>query len=134
VVKAIEGGGYDFIVVNFANPDVVGHTGKLEATIKAVEIVDEGLGAIVRALEAAKGAIVVTASHGNCEQMTDELGKPHTAHTTNPVPFYVADFGGTRRSLRGEGVLADVAPTVLELLGLPKPAAMTGTSLLLPIS
>ena len=133
VVDSIEGGEHDFILVNFANPDMVGHTGKLDAAIKAIEAVDEALGAIVEALKKAGGAIVVTSDHGNCEQMLDSSGKPHTAHTTNPVPLYLADFapdGDKAMTLRDGGRICDVAPTLLELLGLPKPAAMTGLSLL----
>ena len=107
---------------------MVGHTGKLDAAIKAVETVDAGLGQIVDAIRKAGGALLVTADHGNCEMMRDpETGGPHTAHTTNPVPVVLV--GGNDVSL-AEGRLADIAPTLLELMGLPKPAEMTGTSLL----
>jgi 2,3-bisphosphoglycerate-independent phosphoglycerate mutase len=133
VVSAIKNGTYDFILVNFANPDMVGHTGNLEAAIKAVEVVDDGIGAIVAALREAGGALLLTSDHGNCEQMKDEKGQPHTAHTQNPVPLYYASFapGGREGGLRSGGRICDVAPTMLEILGLPKPDAMTGESLLL---
>jgi 2,3-bisphosphoglycerate-independent phosphoglycerate mutase len=129
-VAAIGSGKYDLIVLNFANPDMVGHTGKLDAAVKAVETVDAGLGRIVEAVMKAGGALLVTADHGNCELMRDpETGGPHTAHTTNPVPVVL--LGGGDASL-SEGRLADIAPTLLELMGVPKPAEMTGISLLRP--
>ena len=132
VSEAVASGRYDFILVNFANPDMVGHTGFLDAAIRAVEAVDAGLGQIVEAVRAAGGALLVTADHGNCEQMVDDEGRPHTAHTTNPCPLYFADFrpGAARRELRSGGRICDVAPTLLELLGLTPPAVMTGRSLL----
>lgn len=127
-VEAIGTGGYDLIVLNFANPDMVGHTGVLAAAVKAVETVDAGLGAIAEAVERQGGALLVTADHGNCELMLDpETGKPHTAHTTNPVPLML--IGGQGKGL-AEGRLADVAPTLLALMGLTQPAEMTGQSLL----
>jgi 2,3-bisphosphoglycerate-independent phosphoglycerate mutase len=129
VVAAIDSGKYDLIVLNYANPDMVGHTGSLPAAIKAVETVDTGLGRIADAIERAGGALVVTADHGNCELMRDpETGGPHTAHTTNPVPLFL--LGARNRALLTEGRLADIAPTLLELMDLPKPAEMTGKSLL----
>jgi 2,3-bisphosphoglycerate-independent phosphoglycerate mutase len=128
-VAAINSGKYDLIVLNFANPDMVGHTGSLPAAIKAVETVDTGLGRIADAIEKAGGALLVTADHGNCEMMRDPAtGGPHTAHTTNPVPLLL--FGGRNRGLVAEGRLADLAPTLLELMELPKPKEMTGASLL----
>jgi 2,3-bisphosphoglycerate-independent phosphoglycerate mutase len=128
-VAAIESGKYDLIVLNYANPDMVGHTGNLKAAIKAVETVDAGLGRIVAAIEKAEGALLVTADHGNCEMMRDpETGGPHTAHTTNPVPLLL--FGARNRALVVQGRLADLAPTLLELMGLPKPREMSGVSLL----
>jgi 2,3-bisphosphoglycerate-independent phosphoglycerate mutase len=128
-VAAINSGKYDLIVLNFANPDMVGHTGSLPAAIKAVETVDTGLGRIADAIDKAGGALLVTADHGNCEMMRDpENGGPHTAHTTNPVPLML--FGGRNRGLVAEGRLADLAPTLLELMELPKPQDMNGTSLL----
>ena len=127
-VASIGSGKYDLIVLNYANPDMVGHTGKLDAAIKAVETVDAGLGQIVDAIRKAGGALLVTADHGNCEMMRDpDTGGPHTAHTTNPVPAVLVD--GSDVSL-AEGRLADIAPTLLELMGLPKPTEMTGTSLI----
>jgi 2,3-bisphosphoglycerate-independent phosphoglycerate mutase len=128
-VEAI-GRGYDLIVVNYANPDMVGHTGSLPAAIRAVEAVDQGLGRVLAALEKAGGAMVIIADHGNCEVMVDPVtGGPHTAHTTNPVPVIVVG-GPAGVHLRSGGRLADVAPTVLELMGLPLPPEMTGQSLI----
>jgi 2,3-bisphosphoglycerate-independent phosphoglycerate mutase len=127
-VEAINSGKYDLIVLNYANPDMVGHTGSLPAAIKAVETVDKGLGQIADAIEKAGGAFLVTADHGNCEMMRDpKTGGPQTAHTTNPVPVLV--MGGGDGTLR-DGRLADVAPTLLKLMDLPKPAEMTGKSLI----
>ena len=127
-VEAIGSGRYDLIVLNYANPDMVGHTGKLDAAIRAVETVDHGLGRILDAIAHAGGAILVTADHGNCELMRDPVtGGPHTAHTTNPVPVLVVGAGAA--TLR-DGKLADVAPTLLSLMGLEQPAEMTGRSLL----
>ena len=127
-VAAIDSGKYDLIVLNFANPDMVGHTGSLPAAIKAVETVDTGLGKIADAIHRQHGALLVTADHGNCEMMRDPVtGDPHTAHTTNPVP--VALVADDKVSI-GDGRLADIAPTLLALMGLPQPADMTGQSLL----
>ena len=120
---------YDLIVVNFANPDMVGHTGDLSAAIAACEAVDTGLGRALEALEDVGGAMIVTADHGNCEMMIDpETGGPHTAHTLNPVPVVVV--GGPKGATLREGRLADLAPTVLALMGLDQPIEMTGQSLL----
>jgi 2,3-bisphosphoglycerate-independent phosphoglycerate mutase len=128
-VEAINSGKYDLIVLNFANPDMVGHTGSLPAAIKAVETVDTCLGRIADAIAKSGGALLATADHGNCELMKDpETGGPHTAHTTNPVPIVLTGAGN--RALLTEGRLADIAPTLLELMDLPKPPEMTGTSLL----
>ncbi|WP_438042027.1 2,3-bisphosphoglycerate-independent phosphoglycerate mutase [Sorangium sp. So ce128] len=129
VVAAIKSGKYDFILVNFANPDMVGHTGILEAAIHANEAVDKGLGAIGDAVREAGGALIITADHGNCEQMKDEHGNPHTAHTLNPVPLYYLNKNDPGIVLRSGGRICDVAPTMLEILGLPQPAAMTGRTL-----
>ena len=129
-VAAIESGVYDLIVLNFANPDMVGHTGDLQAAIKACEAVDGELGRIDAAVRARGGALLVTADHGNCEMMRDPAtGGPHTAHTLNPVPVLRAARGGTAGALR-DGRLADLAPTMLALLRVAQPAAMTGRSLL----
>jgi 2,3-bisphosphoglycerate-independent phosphoglycerate mutase len=128
-VEAIRSGKYDLIVLNYANPDMVGHTGSLPAAIKAVETVDTGLGQIADAIQKSGGALLVTADHGNCEMMRDpETGGPHTAHTLNPVPLLL--LGAGNRTLVTEGRLADIAPTLLELMNLPKPPEMTGHSLL----
>jgi 2,3-bisphosphoglycerate-independent phosphoglycerate mutase len=128
LVEAIQGG-YDLIVVNYANPDMVGHTGDLAAAMKACEAVDTGLGVALAALEEAGGAMLVIADHGNCEVMVDpETGGPHTAHTTNPVPVILWD-GPEGATLR-DGRLADVAPTILALMGLQCPPEMTGRSLI----
>ena len=127
-VAAIESGKYDLIVLNYANPDMVGHTGSLPAAIKAVETVDAGLGRIAHAIARAGGALMVIADHGNCELMRDPVtGGPHTAHTTNPVPAIVV---GSDAKQLAEGRLCDVAPTLLALMDLPQPKEMTGTSLL----
>jgi 2,3-bisphosphoglycerate-independent phosphoglycerate mutase len=128
-VAAIGSGKYNMIILNFANPDMVGHTGVLEAAIKAVETVDAGLGKIADAIAALGGALLVTADHGNCELMRDpETGGPHTAHTLNPVPVFC--MGGPEGATLHDGILADLAPTLLALLGIPQPALMTGKSLL----
>jgi 2,3-bisphosphoglycerate-independent phosphoglycerate mutase len=127
-VAAIESGQYDFIVLNYANPDMVGHTGSLPAAIKAVETVDAGLGRLVDAVQKAGGAMMIIADHGNCELMRDpETGGPHTAHTTNPVPMIVT---GSDAKTLSEGRLADIAPTLLALMDLAQPKEMTGTSVL----
>jgi 2,3-bisphosphoglycerate-independent phosphoglycerate mutase len=120
-----------FIVVNFANGDMVGHTGSLKATIRAVEVVDECVGAIIDATRARGGSLIITADHGNAEQMWDpDTNAPHTAHTTYDVPLYVVADAVRGRTLRRGGRLADITPTALALLGLPTPEEMTGTSLL----
>lgn len=127
-VGAIEKG-YDLIVTNYANPDMVGHTGDLSAAIKACEAVDQGLAKVMAALKAAGGAMVITADHGNCETMVDpETGGPHTAHTINPV--HVAVLGGPEGSTLRDGRLADLAPTLLDLMGIDLPPEMTGESLI----
>src|SRR5213592_4137640 len=124
---------YDLIILNFANPDMVGHTGVLDAGIKAVETVDECIGHIVSKLLELDGKCLVTADHGNCEQMRNPDGSPNTAHTTNLVHFiYVATAAAQFRCK--DGILADVAPTLSFLLGLPQPKEMTGHNLLVPIS
>jgi 2,3-bisphosphoglycerate-independent phosphoglycerate mutase len=120
-------GDYRFGIVNFANPDMVGHTGVIPAAVRAVEEVDGCLGDVVAAVEAKGGACIVTADHGNCDHMLEPDGSPNTAHSLNPVPLIVTAEGV---ELRDRGILADVAPTALELLGIPQPGAMTGHSLI----
>ncbi|NNG03813.1 MAG: 2,3-bisphosphoglycerate-independent phosphoglycerate mutase, partial [Inquilinus sp.] len=130
LVETVEAGRHDLVVVNFANPDMVGHTGSLKAAVKAVETVDACLGRLEAAVKRAGGVLLFTADHGNCEIMRDaETGEPHTAHTLSPVPVVLVNGPAAATALR-DGRLADVAPTLLELLGLPQPAAMTGRSLL----
>jgi 2,3-bisphosphoglycerate-independent phosphoglycerate mutase len=130
VLKEIESGQSALIVVNYANGDMVGHTGVLDAAIQAVETVDACVGRLVEATLAKGGSLIVTADHGNCEQMIDpETGGPHTAHTTYDVPLIVVEPGLEGSELRSGGRLADIAPTVLELMGLPIPEAMTGKPL-----
>lgn len=131
VTAAITGGKFDLIVLNFANPDMVGHTGSLPAAIKAVETIDGALGQVLSAIDQAGGALLVIADHGNCEQMIDpQTGKPHTAHTTNLVPCILYGKNLQHEKLHGGGRLADVAPTLLALMQIPQPAEMSGDSLL----
>ena len=130
VIKAVEDGTFDVIIVNFANADMVGHSGKIEPTIKAVETVDACLGRIEPAVRARGGALLITADHGNAEMMIDPAtGGPHTAHTTNPVPFIVVAENGKKFSLKPGGSLRDISPTVLGMLGIPQPKEMTGQDL-----
>jgi 2,3-bisphosphoglycerate-independent phosphoglycerate mutase len=131
VVRRIDSGKYDLVVVNFANPDMVGHTGVLAAAIQAVEFTDARVGQVLDAIARQNGAAIVLADHGNCEQMIDpETGFPHTSHTIYDVELIVVDERFKGRKLRTEGRLADVAPTALQMLGLEKPAEMTGESLI----
>jgi 2,3-bisphosphoglycerate-independent phosphoglycerate mutase len=128
LVKSILSRQYGFILANYANPDMVGHTGVLEAAVKAVEVLDECLGRVVRAAQEAGAKVLITADHGNLEIMSDPAtGQPHTAHTTDPVPFILV---GEKARLKEHGLLADVAPTVLDLLKIKKPAEMTGQTLI----
>ena len=121
--------GYDLIVANYANPDMVGHTGDLDAAIEACEAVDRGLGRVVEAIEEGQGSLIVTADHGNCEVMVDpQTGGAHTAHTLNPVPVILV--GGPQGATLNDGCLADLAPSLLELMDLPKPPEMTGKTLI----
>jgi 2,3-bisphosphoglycerate-independent phosphoglycerate mutase len=132
LVEAIASGRFDLIVCNYANGDMVGHSGKLAAAIAAAETVDHCIGRLLEAIEAAGGAILITADHGNAEMMRDpKTGQAHTAHTMNPVPVILAGAKAEDRSL-ADGRLADIAPTLLELMGLAQPEAMTGRSLLRP--
>ena len=131
VVKALKSGEYQFIMVNFANPDMVGHTGMLEAAIKAVETVDNCLKRIVDAVKEVNAVMLVTADHGNAECMEDpETHKPFTAHTNNPVPFIIVN-DQEKIELKESGTLADVAPTILDILEIDKSPEMTGESLII---
>ena len=130
LVKAIKSDEYDVIIINFANPDMVGHTGVLEAAIAAVETVDQCVGKAVEAVKEVDGVLFICADHGNCEQMKNyETGEPHTAHTTNPVPFILYNYDEAY-TLKEGGKLCDIVPTLLEVMGLEQPAEMTGQSLL----
>jgi 2,3-bisphosphoglycerate-independent phosphoglycerate mutase len=128
LVKGLKKGQFGAIIANFANADMVGHSGKLDATIQAVEAVDQCLAKIYAALQEAGGAWLISADHGNAEMMLDAQGNPHTYHTTNPVPFVCVTPDGNVR-LRADGALQDIAPTILGLLGLPQPAEMKGRDL-----
>ena len=128
LVPAIESGKYDMIVLNFANCDMVGHTGVFEAAVKAVEAVDECVGKVISAVLAQGGAAIITADHGNADKMIDSDGEPFTAHTTNPVPFCVIGYDC---ELRTGGVLADIAPTMLRIMGLDQPEEMSGKSIII---
>jgi 2,3-bisphosphoglycerate-independent phosphoglycerate mutase len=130
VVKATNEGTFDVIIVNFANADMVGHSGKIEPTIKAVETVDACLGEIEKAVRAKGGAMLITADHGNAEMMIDPVsGGPHTAHTTNPVPFIVMAEDAAKYTLKPNGSLRDISPTILGMLGITEPKEMTGSDL-----
>jgi 2,3-bisphosphoglycerate-independent phosphoglycerate mutase len=130
ICRALDDGDTDVYIINFANADMVGHTGKLEAAIKAIETIDTCLGWVVGSIERVKGVAIITADHGNAEQMIDpETGGPHTAHTNNPVPFILCDPDFKGR-LRTGGALEDVAPTILALLGVEQPSEMTGRNLM----
>jgi 2,3-bisphosphoglycerate-independent phosphoglycerate mutase len=129
LVAAVDSGKYDVIICNYANPDMVGHTGNFEATVKAIEYLDTCIGQVVEAIQKAGGEILITADHGNAEQMRDpETGQPHTAHTTNPVPLIYV--GRNLRLVKNGGALSDIAPTMLDLMDLPQPPEMTGHSLI----
>ena len=130
VCEAIQNDKYDVIILNYANTDMVGHTGSLQAAIKAVETVDECVGRVVELVESKNGNLIITADHGNAEQMIDyKTGEPHTAHTTNPVPIILITENKDIK-LKENGKLADLAPTMLDLIGIGKPNEMTGESLL----
>ncbi|MEH2085815.1 2,3-bisphosphoglycerate-independent phosphoglycerate mutase [Nostoc sp.] len=136
-IAAIQKGTYSLVVINYANPDMVGHTGQIDATITAIETVDRCLGRLLESVIKAGGTTIITADHGNAEYMLDEGGNPWTAHTTNPVPFILVEGEkvkipgyGTNVELRSDGKLSDIAPTILEILQLPQPPEMTGRSLL----
>jgi 2,3-bisphosphoglycerate-independent phosphoglycerate mutase len=130
VVKATEDGTFDVVIVNFANADMVGHSGKIEPTVKAVETVDACLSQIETAVRAKGGAMLITADHGNAEMMIDPVtGGPHTAHTTNPVPFIVIAENAKQFTLKPNGSLRDISPTILGMLGVDEPKDMTGSDL-----
>lgn len=129
ILACLDSKKYDVGIINFANPDMVGHSGRLEPTIKAVETVDTCLGTILKKLEAVGGSAIVTSDHGNAEMLADQEGKPHTAHTLNKVPLVLVDPTQKNKKLR-EGKLCDITPTMLQLLGIPQPKEMTGQSLL----
>lgn len=138
-IEAVEKGIYSLIVINYANPDMVGHTGIEEAAVEAVETVDQCLGHLIESINKAGGTAIIIADHGNAEYMRDEQGNPWTAHTINPVPFILIEGEklkipghGTDVNLRTDGCLADIAPTILEILKLPQPEDMTGRSMILP--
>lgn len=129
VVEAINSKKYNCIILNYANPDMVGHTGSLSAAIKAIETIDECVGKVVNAINAQKANLLITADHGNAEQMIDyKTGEPHTAHTTNLVPLVL--ISEKENVKLKEGRLADLAPTILDLMGIEKPEEMTGESLI----
>ncbi|MCE8423893.1 MAG: 2,3-bisphosphoglycerate-independent phosphoglycerate mutase, partial [Candidatus Methanoperedens sp.] len=127
VIEGINSGKYDLIILNFANLDMVGHTGVFSAAVKAVEVIDECIGRVLEALDHVGGLLIITSDHGNAEKMIDEKGGIHTAHTSNLVPFLVCEKDIKLR----KGILADIAPTILEILGIKKPEEMTGQSLLI---
>lgn len=137
-IAAIQKGVYSLVVINYANPDMVGHTGKLDATVQALQIVDTELGRLLEGISRAGGTAIITADHGNAEYMWDENRKPWTAHTTNPVPFILVEGErlkvpghGTNVQLRSDGRLSDIAPTILDILNIEQPQEMTGRSMLL---
>lgn len=139
VIAAIEKGIYSLVVMNYANPDMVGHTGIHAAAVQAIETVDRCLGRLLESISRAGGTALITADHGNAEYMWDDNGEPWTAHTTNPVPFILVEGEGakipghgTEVSLRDDGRIADIAPTILEILGIPQPSEMTGRSMIQP--
>ncbi|NLT94053.1 MAG: 2,3-bisphosphoglycerate-independent phosphoglycerate mutase [Clostridia bacterium] len=131
VVEKILSKKYDFVLINYANPDMIGHTGFLDAAVKAVEVVDECLGKVYHAVREVGGSLIITADHGNAEIMEDDEGKPHTAHSCNLVPLILIDDNLKTAQLKSKGSLRDIAPTVLALLGMEKPEEMTGDNLIL---
>ena len=130
LLLTIVSGKYDVIIINFANPDMVGHTGSIPAAIKAVEAVDTFVGQAAEKIDQANGVLFICADHGNCDQMINfETGQPHTAHTSNPVPFILHNYDKDY-TLREGGALCDIVPTLLEIMGIKQPEEMTGKSLL----
>jgi 2,3-bisphosphoglycerate-independent phosphoglycerate mutase len=130
LLKKLDEERYDVIILNFANCDMVGHTGIIPAAVKAVETVDSCVGRLIEKVRSLGGAALITADHGNADQMRDSAGEPFTAHTCNPVWLILVDDAKKNVTLREGGRLADIAPTMLEILGLPKPKEMSGASLL----
>jgi 2,3-bisphosphoglycerate-independent phosphoglycerate mutase len=137
-IAAIKKGIYSLIVINYANPDMVGHTGNMDATVEALQTVDQEVGRLVDGIGQAGGTAIITADHGNAEYMWDENHKPWTAHTTNPVPFILIEGErlkvpghGAEVALRSDGRLSDIAPTILDILNIDQPQEMTGRSMLL---
>lgn len=131
LLKKLDEGTYDVVILNFANPDMVGHTGDLKAATRAVEVVDACLAKVVARVQQQGGGLIITADHGNCEEMIDDQGRPHTSHTFNPVPLVYVSAAAQRARLADQGRLCDIAPTLLALLNLRQPPEMTGKSLLL---
>ena len=130
-IEHIRGGEYDLVIMNYANADMVGHTGVIEAAIKAVEAVDTGVGRVVEAVLAVGGGVLITADHGNAEQLIEyDTGKPFTAHTTYPVPVYCVVPQLAQAHLRSDGILADISPTILQIMGIQQPKDMQGHSLI----
>ncbi|MGH0883583.1 sulfatase-like hydrolase/transferase, partial [Bacillus paranthracis] len=132
LIHAIQKKIYQFIVINYANPDMVGHTGNLEATIKAITVIDECIGRLFREVQLINGTLIITADHGNAEYMINENGEPCTSHSTNAVPFILVENNNqnSKKELKKEGCLADIAPTILELLEISIPNEMNGKSLI----
>ncbi len=130
VLERLESNKYDVMVINFANPDMVGHTGVMSAAVKAAEAVDVCVGKILAKIKELGGAAIITADHGNSEKMWDfETNQPFTSHTTGDVPLIIFDERNKSKNLRSNGILADIGPTLLEIMGIPKPEEMTGKSL-----
>jgi 2,3-bisphosphoglycerate-independent phosphoglycerate mutase len=130
-LEQLASGKYQVIIMNYANADMVGHTGDMDAAIKAIETVDRCVGKVVKAVQEKGGTVIITADHGNADEMLDPNGHPHTAHTTNRAPFILIGEDAGRVKLRPGGILADIAPTMLDLMGIPVPPEMTGRSLIL---
>ncbi|MBZ4665717.1 alkaline phosphatase family protein, partial [Mahella sp.] len=131
-IRRIESDKYDTIIINYANPDMVGHTGIMEAAVAAIEAVDKCVGRVVETVRGRGGRVIITADHGNAEQMVDyATGEPFTAHTSNPVPFILVDDKRKTVKLREQGRLADVIPTLLEIMNVQQPAEMSGQSLII---
>jgi len=131
VIEKLDSDEFDVVILNFANCDMVGHTGVFGAAVKAVNTVDECVGKVVDKILEKGGAAIITADHGNADKMEDEDGSPFTAHTTNKVPFIIVGKGFEDKKLRDDGILADVAPTLLDMMGVPVPEEMSGKSIII---